>query len=268
MDDGLLIGNEDLGSTRMRAREVRGEVLTGPERRRRWSVEADTNGAARLHGKTLNHRQSQTGAAPYLFRREERVECLSERCFVHAGSVVADRYDDIVAGCQLWRGVAIGTTVREGYAHRAAFGHRIASIDRQIENGELDLIGIDMRRCQVWIGRDHQTNLRSQCSSQQHLDAGDQATEVERSRSEALLAGEGEEALDQGCAASSRLQRRLQQWRYRGGFAGPHARQLEVADDRGQQIVEIMRDTRTQQPDGLHLLCLMQLGLDRGALGD
>src|SRR6266702_3179152 len=35
MDDGLLIGNEDFGSTRMRA----GEVLTGPERRRRWSVE-------------------------------------------------------------------------------------------------------------------------------------------------------------------------------------------------------------------------------------
>jgi transposase len=39
MDDRLLIGKEELGSTRMRAREVRGEVLTGPERRRRWSVE-------------------------------------------------------------------------------------------------------------------------------------------------------------------------------------------------------------------------------------
>ena len=39
MDDGLLIDNEDLGSTRTRAREVRGQVLTGPERRRRWSVE-------------------------------------------------------------------------------------------------------------------------------------------------------------------------------------------------------------------------------------
>jgi transposase len=41
MDDGGLIGidNEDLRSARMRAREVRGEVLTGPERRRRWSVE-------------------------------------------------------------------------------------------------------------------------------------------------------------------------------------------------------------------------------------
>jgi transposase len=39
MADGSLIDNEDLGSTRMRAREVRGEVLAGPERRRRWSVE-------------------------------------------------------------------------------------------------------------------------------------------------------------------------------------------------------------------------------------
>src|ERR1700742_3964747 len=39
MDDGGLFDREDLGSTRMRAREVRGEVLTGPERRRRWSVE-------------------------------------------------------------------------------------------------------------------------------------------------------------------------------------------------------------------------------------
>jgi transposase len=39
MNDGGLIDNEDLRSTRMRAREVRGEVLVGPERRRRWSVE-------------------------------------------------------------------------------------------------------------------------------------------------------------------------------------------------------------------------------------
>jgi len=39
MNDGLVIGEEDLRSTRTRAREVRGEVLAGPERRRRWSVE-------------------------------------------------------------------------------------------------------------------------------------------------------------------------------------------------------------------------------------
>jgi transposase len=39
MDDAGLIDTEDLGSAHTRAREVRGEVLTGPERRRRWSLE-------------------------------------------------------------------------------------------------------------------------------------------------------------------------------------------------------------------------------------
>lgn len=38
MDDAGAV-EEDLGSAHTRAREVRGEVLTGPERRRRWSVE-------------------------------------------------------------------------------------------------------------------------------------------------------------------------------------------------------------------------------------
>jgi transposase len=39
MDDAGLVDKEELGSTHTRAREVHGEVLTGPERRRRWSLE-------------------------------------------------------------------------------------------------------------------------------------------------------------------------------------------------------------------------------------
>jgi transposase len=39
MDDAGLAEKEDLGSAHTRAREVRGEVLTSPERRRRWSLE-------------------------------------------------------------------------------------------------------------------------------------------------------------------------------------------------------------------------------------
>jgi transposase len=39
MNDVGLVDKEDLGSTHTRAREVHGEVLTGPERRRRWSLE-------------------------------------------------------------------------------------------------------------------------------------------------------------------------------------------------------------------------------------
>jgi transposase len=39
MNNAGLVDKEDLGSTHTRAREVHGEVLTGPERRRRWSLE-------------------------------------------------------------------------------------------------------------------------------------------------------------------------------------------------------------------------------------
>jgi transposase len=39
MDEAGLVDKEEVGSTHTRAREVRGEVLTGPERRRRWSLE-------------------------------------------------------------------------------------------------------------------------------------------------------------------------------------------------------------------------------------
>jgi transposase len=39
MEEAVLIGNEELRSTHTRAPELRGEVLSGPERRRRWSTE-------------------------------------------------------------------------------------------------------------------------------------------------------------------------------------------------------------------------------------
>ena len=39
MEDAVVIGKDELRSTHMRAPELRGEVLSGPERRRRWSTE-------------------------------------------------------------------------------------------------------------------------------------------------------------------------------------------------------------------------------------
>src|ERR1700730_14836528 len=82
MDEGGLIDSGDLRSTRTRAREVRGEVLAGPERRRRWSVEeklrilaqsvapgSSTSLACRMHGISSGQlytwrRQFRTGELP------------------------------------------------------------------------------------------------------------------------------------------------------------------------------------------------------------
>ncbi len=39
MEDAVVVSSEELRSAHTRAREFRGEVLSGPERRRRWSTE-------------------------------------------------------------------------------------------------------------------------------------------------------------------------------------------------------------------------------------
>lgn len=39
MEDAVLIGKDELRSTHTRAQEFRGEVLSGPERRRHWSID-------------------------------------------------------------------------------------------------------------------------------------------------------------------------------------------------------------------------------------
>jgi transposase len=39
MEDAVVLDNEEVQSTHKRAPEFRGEVLSGPERRRRWSTE-------------------------------------------------------------------------------------------------------------------------------------------------------------------------------------------------------------------------------------
>jgi len=46
------------------------------------------------------------------------------------------------------------------------------------------------------------------------------------------------------------------------------AQQIEVTQDTGQYIVEIMSDTAHQQADGLHLLRLPELSLNSGHVRD
>jgi transposase len=82
MDDGLLVGKEGLENTGMRAREVRGEVLCGPERRRRWSLEeklrilaqsvapgSSATLVCRMHG---HHMHGISSGPLYTWRRQFR----------------------------------------------------------------------------------------------------------------------------------------------------------------------------------------------------
>ena len=95
-----------------------------------------------------------------------------------------------------------------------------------------------------------------------------QPVDVDRLHLERMLAREGEQALHQRRGAL-------------GGLAGigepaAHAllaveaaqREIEIADDRGEQIVEVVRDAAGEAADRLHLLRLPQCFLGRLAARD
>ena len=87
--------------------------------------------------------------------------------------------------------------------------------------------------------------------------------EVERPRLQVLASGESQQLLGQlGAVLGGALRRRQVPGRDRVARR-PRLQQLEIADDRGQQIVEVVRDAAGQMADGLHLLGLAQLLLHR-----
>ena len=104
---------------------------------------------------------------------------------------------------------------------------------------------------------------------QQRPDAGDDPVQIDRLRVHPLLAGEGQQLRRQARAPLGRghgggqrsgepLVRRLD----------PCLEQFEIAEDCGQQIVEIVRHAGGQLPDRLDALCLPQLRLGLFALVD
>ena len=90
--------------------------------------------------------------------------------------------------------------------------------------------------------------------------AVEQRADVDRADGEVLPAGEGEQALDQGSRAARGLQAGVDQALRVAVGLQPPPQQVEVADHRRQQIVEIVRDAAGQLAERLQLLRFVQLG--------
>ena len=80
--------------------------------------------------------------------------------------------------------------------------------------------------------------------------------DVDGDRLQRLAAGEGEQALDQHLGALGRLDRAVDQALLAIAADAPPLEQIETADDRSEQIVEIVRDAAGQLAHRLHLLAL------------
>ena len=221
------------------------------------------DGAVVLLDDAVHGCESEAGALPAFFRREERFEDSRLRFRVHAAAGVGHRHLDVVARPQ--PGVRGDTDLVEldiAQLDRdlAAVGHGVARVDHQVHENLLDLraIGEDRRRVRPDIRRD--LNLRTDEPLQHALHA------VGTSWSSAIA-----------CWVMTWRLLNASSWRVSPAArsaalmissasarrSSPCARclheHLGVAVDRHQQVVEVVRDTAGETSNRLHLLGLPQL---------
>ncbi len=93
--------------------------------------------------------------------------------------------------------------------------------------------------------------------------SGDKSVEIDRGQGHWLLPREGEELCSEACPALSG--RTCGGEKARQGLiasAEPRSEHFEVAENRYQQVIEIVRAPASKLTNRLHLLCLMKLILD------
>ena len=120
-----------------------------------------------------------------------------------------------------------------------------------------------------------QLDVLADDAAQHRADAAHDLAEVEHRRLQHLLAAEGEQLVREVRRAVRRVDHLAQIVRRGTVLVGAHQRELRVAGDDGDEIVEVVRDAAGQRADRLELLRLAKLRLalaerrlDANALAD
>ena len=140
----------------------------------------------------------------------------------------------------------------------AAVGHRIARVHAQVENRHFELIGIGVGRRQLVLDVEDYPYLRSRRAVDESADLFHEHSNMHGHGLERLPARERQQALHQQLGALSGLH----------GVHNepllpltPHAapvQQIQAADDRHQQVVEVVGYATRELTHGIKLLRLMQ----------
>ena len=149
-----------------------------------------------------------------------------------------------------------------------ALPHRIACIHREIDQRPFQFAAVGECLPQVRSQRLLDADVGTQRSAQQVGHAPNDVVEVDDGRFERLFPREREQAVGQFTAAFRRPESIVEVFPSLGIAAHALFQQLQIADDDGEQVVEIVRDAAGELAHGLHLLRLAELLLHLPTLGD
>ena len=119
----------------------RGQRQHHAHRRTLADPAADDDAAARLAREAERHREAEAAAEAEAFGREEGFEDPRQRFLVHAAAVVDDFDQHVVARRHL-EGRRLVALQADGAGHdaqAAAFRHRVAGVQREIEQRAFEL---------------------------------------------------------------------------------------------------------------------------------
>ncbi len=115
----------------------------------------------------------------------------------------------------------------------AARGHGVAGVDRQVQDGAFQLIGVGARAPEIG-GRDHRhVDLLAEGAMEQILHGMDQVADVEGLGIQRLAAGEGQEAMGERGRALGRRDGRIHEAEgvFIASALDAPPRQVQAADD-------------------------------------
>ena len=189
----------------------------------------------------------------------------------HAGTGVSDRDYDVLTGgdfaqetgCSLSNG-----NVATMDLECAAVGHGVAGVEREVEEGVLQLIRIDLGLPQAGFRDDRKRHGGPKSSPQKVGRIVDEPADGHDLRLERLLTGVGQEAFGEVGTPLHRDDGLFDHLAGTGIAACAVFHHLQTAHDDGKQIVEVVCDAAGQLPQRLELVCLAQARLGCVALRD
>ncbi len=240
------------------------KVVPSPE----FGIHVDE--AAGLLDDAVDGREAEPGSLADFLGREERLEDLVDDLGRYAGAGIGDIDAHVVGGRHAVVGQSRGFIRRDvGRLHGqlAAIRHRVAGVDREIDDHLFELRDVDLDRPEVAAVHEVELDLLADQAPQQHGQIGQGVAEVEHLRPQRLAARECEQLAHQRRGAGRVLLDLHDVLERRIGRLVRVQQEVVRHHDGGQHVVEVVRDAAGELADHVHLLRLVDLVFQRPPLG-